>query len=44
MNATEERNEQMRNARAAFRRGEITLADLLWYAVVTLKYILGLAR
>jgi len=44
MNAIEERNEQIRNTRAAYHRGDITLTDLLWYAVLTLKHILGLAR
>ena len=44
MNAQRERAEQIANARAAYKRGDITLADLLWYAVITLKYILGLAK
>jgi hypothetical protein len=44
MNAHQERAEQMHNARNAYRRREITLTDLLWYAVITLKYVLGLAR
>ena len=33
MNAHQERSEQMTNASAAYKRGEITLSDLLWYAV-----------
>jgi cob(I)alamin adenosyltransferase len=44
MNAHQERAEQMHNARAAYRRGEISLSDLLWYAVLTLKYVLRLSR
>jgi len=44
MNAQQERAEQIANARAAYKRGDITLADLLWYAVITLKYVLGLAK
>ena len=44
MTPHQERAEQMTNARNAYRKGEITLTDLLWYAVLTLKYVLGLAR
>ena len=40
--ARQERAEQVRNARAAYLKGEITLADYLWYCVLTLKYVLGL--
>lgn len=36
----EERDEQIRNAEAAYRNGEITLFDLLWYRIITAKYLL----
>ena len=39
--AQQERAEQIANARAAFHRGEISLQFLLWYAVLTLKYIMS---
>jgi hypothetical protein len=42
--AQKERAEQIANARACYLKGEITLADYLWYCVLTLKYVLGLAR
>jgi hypothetical protein len=42
--AQKERAEQIVNARAAYKRGDITLADLLWYAVITLKYVMGLSK
>lgn len=44
MNVQQERAEQIANARAAYQAGEISLADYLWYCVVTLKYVLGLAK
>ena len=38
--AEKERAEQIANAEAAFRRGEITAAQLLWYRIITAKYIM----
>jgi hypothetical protein len=37
-----ERAEQIANAEAAYRNGEITLFDLLWYRIITAKYLLTL--
>ena len=39
MNATQERNQIIRNAEAAYRRHEITAADLLWIRIITAKYL-----
>ena len=35
-----ERAEQIKNAEAAYKRGEITVAQLLWYRIITAKYLL----
>jgi len=41
MNATQERAEQIANAEQAYLKGEITAAELLWYRIITAKYILA---
>lgn len=38
--AQKERAEQIRNAEAAYKRKEITAAQLLWYRIITAKYIM----
>jgi hypothetical protein len=38
--AQKERTEQIKNAEAAWRAGEITAAQLLWYRIITAKYIM----
>ena len=37
--AQKERAEQIKNAEAAYRKHEITAAQLLWYRIITAKYI-----
>ena len=37
--AQKERAEQIKNAEAAYRKGEITAEQLCWYRIVTAKYI-----
>ena len=37
--AQKERAEQIKNAEAAYRNGEITAEQLRWYRIVTAKYI-----
>jgi len=34
-----ERAEQIANAEQAYLKGEITAAELLWYRIITAKYI-----
>lgn len=41
--AERERAEQIANAEAAFKRGEITEAELLWFRIITAKYNLDAA-
>jgi uncharacterized membrane protein len=38
-----ERAEQIANAEAAYKRGEITAEELLWFRIITAKYILDAA-
>lgn len=37
--AQKERAEQIKNAEAAYHKGEITAEQLRWYRIVTAKYI-----
>ena len=39
MNAKQERAEQIKNAEAAYLNGEITAEQLLWFRIITAKYI-----
>ena len=39
MTPKQERAEQIKNAEAAYKRGEITAAELLWYRIITAKAI-----
>jgi len=44
MTPEQERAEQIKNAEAAYKRGEISAAELLWYRIITAKAILTLER
>ena len=44
MTPEKERAEQIANARAAYRRGEITFTELVWFCIITAKFILDAAR
>lgn len=44
MTPKQERDQIIRNAEAAYRKGEISMADLLWLRIITAKYLLKVTK